>query len=318
MRTPWWLTLTAMALACPSVANAQFFPGPPVFVPPPPHVWIHQRVRWHHYRHLVPGGVWVSPAPPPVWIAPQPPAPPPPPVYVAPPPPVYIEPQAPIYVQPQPIYVQPPVMNPYPPVVLSAPPTLVVAAPPKPGWVNKFGFGATVEGLYATALITDGDTSMSGWGILGQLRYRAGRHIALELAGGYEGNKQSNGQASFDRRDVPIAFGLLVPILGPEYRLSPYLVGAVGLNFADLKLIDASTLQLDDSRTQALAQLGAGLELRLGNHFAINLDLRGEWRWNLGGPSDAVKNTTSIDGKAVVPIADSVGIRVGLGGTVYF
>src|SRR5262249_27324112 len=157
---------------------------------------------------------------------------------------------------------------------------------------------------------TDGNTSQSGFGVLGQLRYRAGRHIALELMAGYEKSPQNSGNVSQDRRDVPVSFGLLVPILGPEHMLSPYLVGAVGLNFADLKLIAAPTFQLDDTRPQALAQLGAGLELRLGKHFAINADLRAEWRWNLDGPSDAVKNTSSIDGKPVVPIADSVGIRI--------
>ena len=56
--------------------------------------------------------------------------------------------------------------------------------------------------------------------------------------------------------------GLLIPFLGPEHVLSPYLVLAAGLNFADLQLIDTPSFKLDDKRVQGLGQLGGGLELR--------------------------------------------------------
>jgi hypothetical protein len=265
---------------------------------------MHQRVRWHHYRHVAPAGVYYAPGPAPVWIAPAPMSPPPPPVYMAPPPP-------PVYVQPQPIYIQPPAPMPPPPVYYTAPTPMVVApAPVKPMFVNRLGLGATGEGLF-----TVDSGSNTGFGIMGQMRYRTSRHLALELMGGYE---RSTDQNNFVRTDVPLTFGLIIPFLGPEYALSPYLVGATGVNFADLRLLDAPTMKIDDSRTQLIAQVGFGLELRLGQHFAINGDARLEGRWNLSDASDAVKNTTSINGKSVTPLADTVGLRIGVGGTIYF
>jgi hypothetical protein len=269
-------------------------------------------VKWHLGRRVPPTvvvsppPVYVSPSPPPVWIAPAPPSPPPPPVYVAPPP------QQPIYVHPQPVYVPAP-MPAAPVAAAPAPvpaPVVVRAMPPRPQWEKRFGLGATYQGQFALR-----DGAYQGWGVLGQLRYRAARHLYLELMSGYE---RSVDKSDFVRTDVPVAFGLMIPILGPEYALSPYFVGAVGMNFASLRLIDAETKKLDDRRTQALAQAGGGLELRLGRRFAINADVRLEGRWNLREPSEAVLNTTSINGKPVQPIENSVGLRAAVGGTLYF
>ncbi len=299
MRTSLGLLLAAI-VAAPAVAGAQVYyaPGPVYAPPPPPHVYIHQRVRWHRWRPTV-----VVNAPAPVWIAPAPMSPPPPPVYVAPPPP-------PIYVQPQPVYVQPPVYTPAPPVTYTAPAPVVIAKPALPMYESRFGLGATGEGLF-----TVDNGSNTGWGILGHMRYRTSRHLALELMAGYE---RSSDQNNFTRTDVPLTFGLMIPILGPEYALSPYLVGAVGLNFADLHLIDTDSFKLDDSRTQAVAQVGAGLELRLGHHFAINGDARLEGRWNLNDASPAIQSTSSVNGKPVQTVSDTVGLRIGVGASIYF
>ncbi len=312
MRSSRWLALSFVALAAaPAVAHAQYVPPPPtvqVFVPPPPRPWRHGKVRWRHGR--VAATVVVNAPPPPVWLAPAPGSPPPPPVYITPPP-VVIQPHQPIYVQPQPMYVEPPVMMPPPPAVVLTPAPTVVQRPPLPQWASRFGVGASFEGVFNVA----GDHH-EGWGVMGQLRCRAARHFGVELMAGYERSTDKNDTTV--RTDVPVIADMIIPILGPEYALSPYLVFGGGVNFADLRLLDAPTMTIDDARTQLVAQAGAGLELRLGSHFALNADARVEGRWSIEGPSDAVAATTSIDGKPVHPLEDSTALRLGLGASIYF
>lgn len=296
--------LIPLALLLPSIAGAQ------VMVPAPPGVGVYFQggIQWRWHRRVAPpvyipapAPVYAQPAPPPVYYPPPPPAyyPPPPPVYYAPPPPAYYAPP------PPPAYYAPPAPPPSYPA-----PAIVRAAPPKPDWKSRFGLGATVEGL---SIFTGNESD--GFGVLGQLRYRATRHLVLDLQGGYE---RSTDPDSRVRTDYPLTFGLMIPFLGPDRILTPYVVFAGGFNFSDLTLFDAPSHTISDTRTQAIGQAGGGLELRLGQHFAINADVRAEGRWNLSGPSDAVAATTAINGKPVTPLADSVGLRFGLGGTVYF
>jgi hypothetical protein len=302
MRTSHWLPVTTLLLTLSSAAEAQMYVGPT------PRVYVAPQVRWHARRfyragvYVAPGQVWVGGG---VVAAPPPP---PPPVVVETPPPVYyppVYPPAPVY--PPPAY-PPPAAPPAPAPTIA--PTVVVQQMARPDWTDRFGLGATGEGLFN---VYNGDSK--GWGVLGQLRYRVARHLALELTAGYERSTQDSGPT---RTDVPVAFGLMIPLVGPEHILAPYLVGAVGLNFANLRLIDSPSYSLEDDRTQFLANGGGGLELRLGHHFAINADLRVEGRWNIGGPSAAVAATTSIDGKPVQPLESTLGLRLGVGGTVYF
>jgi hypothetical protein len=291
MRCPSWL-VPLLVLLAPPLASAQVVVVPPRPAPPG---YIQGRIHWHVRRSLPPA-VYVSPVPPPVWVAP---AAPPPPVYVAPPP-VVIAPQPQFYVQPQPVYVRP-----APPAPAAPPP------PPLPEWRSRFGLGATFEGVW-----TKGETTGQGYGILGQLRYRSSRHTALELMAGYEQSALADG---LKRSDVPVSFGLLVPFLGPEHLFSPYVVFAAGVNFADLRLVDTPALKLDDNRIQVLGQLGGGIELRLGQHVALNLDARLEGRWNFAGASAQVAATTvKVDGNVVSPIQDALALRLGAGATVYF
>ena len=289
------LLLLAVAAFSPEVARAQIIIQPPTVVirPPMPHVVVRPRVRWGYPR----AQVVVSPAPPPVWIAPAPPSPPPPPVYIAPPP---LPPPA--YAYPQPVYV----VTPPPQAVVVARP----AAPAAPQWDARFGLGATAEG---TTFVRNGNGH--GFGVLGQLRYRAARHFVLELQGGYERTEDRSG---FVRTDVPVTAGMMVPILGPEFRVSPYFTLAAGMSFAQLRLLDAPTMEIDDKRTQVVAQAGCGLEVRLGRHFAIHSDLRADGRFSVNQPSEAVAATTSVNGKPVQPIQNTLSLRLSLGGTIYF
>ena len=314
MRSPRWLI--SSLLLVPSLASAQVF-----VPPPPPHVYIQQRIHWHLRRAAPPPPMYAAPVQAPVWVAPT--MPPPPVYYTQPPAPlVHIEPQQPIYVQPQPTYQSPcctqaaPAyapnwqQQPAPPVV-QAPVVLAAPRPAKPQWDSRFGLGVSVEGLFNKA-----GESARGYGLAGQLRYRTSRHTALELMGGYQGSTMANG---LQRSDAPFTFGLLVPFLGPEHSFSPYLVGAVGINFARLRLVDSPDFTLDDSRLQSVAQLGGGFEIRLSQRFSLNADARFEGRWNLGQPSAQVANSVvKVDGELVDPLKNSVGARLGLGATVYF
>ncbi len=277
----------AIGFALPTLGSAQEYPYASAPYPAP--YYVAPRVNWRR-PIVVTAPVYYPPAP--VYVAP----PPPPPVYIAPPPPVYYAPPPPVYyAPPPPVYVAP------------APVATVVAAKPLPDYEHRVGLGATAEGLFTVQ-----DGTNQGYGLLGQLRYRNSRHLAIELMGGYE---KSTDRANFARTDVPITFGLVIPFLGPERALSPYIVGAGGLNFADLQLIDN---KIEDKRTQVIGQIGGGLEIRLGERLALNGDLRLEGRWNTNQASEAVQNTHSIDGKTVTPIADNVSVRAGVGATVYF
>lgn len=227
-----------------------------------------------------------------------------------------------VVVQPAPIYVPPPpppvyVVQAPAPIVVAAPapvvaaaPVAVVAKPAKPQFTSRFGLSVVGEGVFD---LTGLDSK--GWGILGELRFRTARHLGFSLTSGYDRAETSTG---FRRIDVPLMLGMMVYFLGPEAIISPYVVGAAGLNFANVEFMDTPSLKIRDERTQAMAQLGGGLELRLGQHFAFNLDARYEGRWNLDDPSKSLANASEIEGRAVKPIESSSGLRVGLGASVYF
>ena len=288
-----WIALSLLLL--PSLAAAQVYvPGPPGRT-----FEIGGRVWFHWHRRVPPPVVYYAPPPPPAVYY----APPPPPAVVYQPAPAYYAPPPPPPAYPYPVYP-----NYAPPMTTT---TIIQTAPVKPQWTSRLGIGATYEGLLS---VDNGDTR--GMGFLGQIRYRAARHLSLEVMSGYETSRDQNG---ISRTDVPVTFGLLVPFLGPEHMLSPYFVVAGGINFADLKLVDAPGFKVDDTRAQAIGQIGGGLELRLGRHFAINGDVRLEGRWNMNGPSEQTRNATiKVQGNPETPIADSVGLRLGVGATVYF
>lgn len=289
----------ALALSLlPALAEAQVY-----YVPPPPPVRaqikaqrridrvVRKLDRWNARHGYGPAPVQVYVPPAPVYVQPAPA-----PIYVAPPEPAVVEPP------PVPLYV------PAPSVQLIVPPRPRIFLPQ---WKSRIGLGVTGEGIFAT----DG-AHLKGWGVDGQVRFRTSRHTAIELMGGYQRSTTTQG---LTRTDVPLSFGLLVPFLGPEHAVSPYFVTAVGLNFADLRMIDTPTVRLDDKRTQGLANLGFGLEARLGQHFALNTDARLEGRWNLDGPSSGVRcGCVKVDGEPVQPIGKSIGVRIGLGATAYF
>ncbi|HEX2571053.1 MAG TPA: hypothetical protein VH877_15945 [Polyangia bacterium] len=296
MRSSRWIGLLSF-LVLPALAQAYPYPvppPPPVYRPVPvgavpPHVYVRERIRWHFHRR--PRVVVVQPRAQ-FYVAPGPQ------VYVPPPePPVYVAPQPPV--PPQPYYPPSCCVQPQPPVAY---PRLV-----KPPFKPRVGIGVTGEGIFGLH-----NSDARGWGILGQLRYRAVPHLTLEFMGGYERTRNSQ---SLLRTDVPVTFGLLVPLAGPRSVLSPYFVFAGGLNFASLHVTEASP-SFEERRIQAIGQIGFGLELRLGSHVALNGDARLEGRWNLNGQS--TPTNTATNGPPAQLISNSLGLRVGGGLTIYF
>ena len=263
---------------------------PAYYAPPPPHVWIRQRVRWHIRRAAaallgaIPPAVIVAPAPPTVYVnppvAPLPPIPPP---VVAPPPCCYGPPPT-VYVEPAPA------------------PAVVVVRPQQPGWTSRIGLGVRGTGQ----VVSD---SWNNVGIGGEFLARISNHWTLELAAEY----QKNTQGPIDRIDIPATIGFRLHIGNPRWFLSPYLVAAAGFDYAneDLRVHSDEAYYFD-------AQVGGGLELRLGQHFAITADARFDGKKRIDDPSPAVVATTSINGKPVHPLGDEYGGQFRLGVAVYF
>jgi hypothetical protein len=218
---------------------------------------------------------------------------PPPPVYVQPaPPPVYAPPPPPVYAQPAP--PPPPSLNYYRPTVV-----------PRSQWAAKFGIG----GRFAGTINTGEGTTFGQLGFGGEVLYRIHRRVVMELAGEY----QKRVDSGFDRYDVPVTLGVRLHIGAPDWVVSPYFVAAAGGVYSDLDY-----LRSRDKAWLLDGQLGGGLEIRLGRHFAITADVRLDARHRLTKPDDATAATVSINGKPFSPIGDSYGGQFRLGAALYF
>jgi hypothetical protein len=283
------------------------YPPPPAYLPPPPlgavppHVYIRERIRWHLRRHFP----LVAPMAPRVVVVA-------PPAVVVMPPAVVVE-RPVVAVQPPVVMplpaVPPPIVAPAPPMVYFAPPSLpppeleVVRPMKKPvQWASKVGLGVRGSGQVV-------DNGWNNLGIGGEFLYRASPHLVTELAAEY----QKNPDGPLGRVDVPVTIGLRVHIGRPDWIVSPYFVFAAGIDVGmlDYKFTTDTSIYLD-------GQLGGGLELRLGKHFAITADARLDAKKRLNDVDAAVATTKSINGKAVHPLGDEYGGQFRLGAAVYF
>jgi hypothetical protein len=268
-----------------------YIPAPPPLGSVPPHVYIRERIRWH-LRHHAPRVVVVQP-----------------PVY-AQPPTVYVQPPAvavqPPQMEPAPMPpIPPPIVAPAPPMVYYAPaPPVVLVRPrkPVPQWQARLGLGVRGTGQVI-------DNGWNNLGIGGELLYRVSPHVSTELAGEYQRSVDGN----LTRTDVPVTLGLRLHIGRPNWVVSPYFVVATGIDVGmlDYKFTTDTAVSFD-------AQLGGGLELRLGQHFAITADARFDGKKRLNDPSQAVISTRSINGKTVHPLGDEYGGQFRLGVAAYF
>lgn len=191
---------------------------------------------------------------------------PPPPVYADPAQPVYSPPAAgpPVYGSPPasgaPVYGQPAYGQP-----AYAQPSY---SQPVPRWRRPFqrqlGLGVRATGQWAD----NGLLEYGLGGLQGDLLLRASPHVTTELSSGY----LRTGLAGYDRTDVPITLGVRLHLGGPRSVVSPYFVVAGGAQYARLDSPEAGGYE---QAWFLQGQLGGGLEVRLGRHFALNADLRG-------------------------------------------
>ncbi|HMU41203.1 MAG TPA: hypothetical protein PKE31_19505 [Pseudomonadota bacterium] len=293
--------------------------APPVVYPPqvyPPQVYVQPYPQTYYYPPPPPQ-VYVQPAPPPqVYVQPAPPPPviqqppmvipqeapplPPPPVYVQPPVPV----PAPVVVQQAPVAVQPPpVVAPLPQVQVAVP-----RKPPRPEWKTHFGLGLHfVAGISTEKEPVDGRFTRLGFG--GDLLYRNSRRVVLELSGEYQ-KRMSGG---FERYDIPVLFGTRLHMGAPDWAVSPYFVAAVGGSYSKLDFIHSQ-----DTAWFVNGQLGGGLELRLGQRFVLNADVRGDGRYRLTKPDAVTLATQCVNGEPVSPMGHQYGLQGRLGAALYF
>src|SRR5205085_9434668 len=107
---------------------------------------------------------------------------------------------------------------------------------------------------------------------------RASRYLSTELSLQYL--RVGLDRSVYDRTDVPFLLGLRVHLTGPRSVVAPYFAFAGGGSWA--------RLDLPDVREEAWfveGQLGGGLEIRLGRHFALTADVRGVGKARVGeGP----------------------------------
>ncbi|MBL9003169.1 MAG: hypothetical protein JNJ46_02920 [Myxococcales bacterium] len=211
--------------------------------------------------------------PPPVYGAPVSPQPGPAvspgtPVYAPAPTPMYAPAPTPMYAPPaygaQPIYAQPP--------VYVRPP----APPPRP-WVFRPQLGLGVRFLGAWSANAYSDVGQGG--VAGDLMFRVHPRLTLDLSVAWLGTTdQSEFQTAYSRSDVPITLATRIHLGSPAWVASPYLVFATGGGWARAftPVADQAGFlyEASDSGWFWDGQLGGGFELRLGRHFALNMDLR--------------------------------------------
>ncbi|HNF97348.1 MAG TPA: hypothetical protein PK493_08635 [Pseudomonadota bacterium] len=246
----------------------------------------------------------------------------PPPGYYAPPPPAGYgqpyQPPPPQPYQPDPAYQpQPYQPQPYQPAPMYQPqPQVTRSFLYRPQFRPQFGIAARFGGYGNYGSF--GSYSTGGGGV--DFLLRAHPRLTFELGIQYQRISQEDvylNDFQYERYDVPMTLGMRVHLGNPLWIVSPYLVGAGGLTYSRLYMLDALTYE---SHWFGEVQGGIGFEWRLGQHFAFNLDLRGQGRFRkvgeLGTPTSNEGTLTDVYGNTVPSMGGSGGfiLNMGIGG----
>ncbi len=211
------------------------------------------------------------------------------------PPPVVVETPPP---PPVVVTVPPPVATP-PTVIVQAPPPppqqVVVVAPPPPreppvvavqtvrqrrvvyDLVPTFDMGLHLSG---SAIFSD---RIGMGGINAALRIRPEAHIGIDVGTGFWYGNDYNGAEHWE---MPLQADLLV-FFNPEHMFQVYGVIGGGVSFGHAT---GGIGRMDRDLTYAGGEAGLGAELRLARFFAINLDVRGFVRQQVGGGAPEFTN----------------------------
>jgi hypothetical protein len=190
--------------------------------------------------------------------------------------------------QPQPYQGQPYQVQPQPYQVQPQPQPVVVRRPL--GYTNQvrpqFGLALRVGGTWSETALSSYHASGIGLDLL----FRVAPRLTLEMSIQYQGSSSQTGgyyddygnyyppqtiNNGYDRTDVPLLLGARIHLGNPLWMLSPYLVGAAGGTYSQLRLEGL----VPETRWFLEAQGGIGLDLRLRSHFSMYMDLRGFGRF---------------------------------------
>ena len=191
-------------------------------------------------------------------------------------------------VQGQPYQGQPYQVQPQPYQVQPQPQPVVVRRPL--GYTNQvrpqFGLALRVGGTWSETALSSYHASGIGLDLL----FRVAPRLTLEMSIQYQGSSSQTGgyyddygnyyppqtiNNGYDRTDVPLLLGARIHLGNPLWMLSPYLVGAAGGTYSQLRLEGL----VPETRWFLEAQGGIGLDLRLRSHFSMYMDLRGFGRF---------------------------------------
>ena len=106
---------------------------------------------------------------------------------------------------------------------------------------------------------------MGGLGI--QLRSRIDEYWGLELASDF----MTGGSDDFQQTQVPVTLSAMF-FLFPESSIQPYLLAGAGLQFTELDYFNG---KFNYSLTEAIGQVGLGVDVRITDRVSISGDFRG-------------------------------------------
>jgi hypothetical protein len=237
----------------------------------------------------------------------------------------------------------PPVVTPPPPVVVTpppvAPPVVVVQAPPPPvappmvvvtapppreppvvavQTVRQRRVVYDLVPAFDLGLHVDGGFLFTDHGGLGggnaALRIRPESHIGIDIGTGFWGGTDYNGR---DHWEMPVQADLLI-YFNPENMFQVYALVGGGMSFGHTGgTLDPTSRMLLGGRDVMYAggEAGLGAELRLSRWFALNLDVRGFIRQQVGG---GAPEFSRIQGGNLQTTDTSGGFYATLGATFYF
>ena len=108
--------------------------------------------------------------------------------------------------------------------------------------------------------------AMAGIGL--QLRSKVSRHWGLELSADYLGASDSS--RGFSQRTIPVMLSAMF-FSFPDSPINPYALAGGGVHFTMLEYMDGA---FQHHILEVAGQLGLGVQVKLGRHFALHADLR--------------------------------------------
>ncbi len=231
------------------------------------------------------------------------------------PPPVVVETPPPVVVQAPPV-AQPPVV-----VVAGPPPPQVVVVQPPPREPQVVAVQTRRERRVVYDLVPTFDLGLHlGGGVMfsdrigmgglnAAFRIRPESHIAIDIGTGFWYGNDYNGA---DHWEMPVQADLLV-YFNPENMFQVYGVIGGGMSFGHAQ---GGLTGIGRDLMYAGGEAGLGAELRLSRFFAINLDVRGFLRQQVGGGAPEFSQISAAGLEQTTNT--SMGIYGQLGMTFYF